>query len=252
MMTHRPTSLQALSPAGVAVVIPAHNEEDRIGATVSAVMTLAGLARIIVVDDGSEDNTTGAALKAGAHRVLTLPRNLGKGGALNAGLAEVDEEHVLLLDADLGGTATEAALLMDPVLKGETDMSIATLPRTGKGGGFGFAVGLSRLGIRWLGGQSMTAPLSGQRCATRALLEKCLPLEKGFGVETALTIDALRAGYRVKEIETAIAHRVTGRDLGGVLHRFRQFRDILWTVLRRIGRTRKMRVSARTGTTGDD
>jgi len=72
-------------------LIPAFNEEDRIAATVRAVSGLRGVSEVIVIDDGSTDKTAGSAAEAGPARVLRLPRNRGKGAALDAGLREARE-----------------------------------------------------------------------------------------------------------------------------------------------------------------
>lgn len=226
----------AAIPPGIAAIIPAYNEASRISATVAAALHIPGATRVIVVDDGSRDDTAAVAEAAGAQRVLRLPQNRGKGAALNAGWQEAAEPVILLLDADLGATAAEAWKLLEPVLKGDADMTIATFPPSAAGGGFGLAVRLARWGIFKLTGQRVTTPLSGQRCVIRRLLETCGGLEQGFGVETALTIDALRAGFRILEVKTEMAHRVTGRDWRGIRHRARQFRDIAWTLIRRATR----------------
>jgi hypothetical protein len=134
--------------------------------------------------------------------------------------------HLLFLDADLGPTAKEAEPLIHPVLEGSADMTIALPPRSGPGGGWGFVLRLSAGGIERMTGWRATQPLSGQRCITRAAFERLTPLAHGFGVETALTIDALRQGFRVVEVPANVTHRVTGRDLRGVLHRARQYRDV--------------------------
>ncbi|MFZ6003916.1 MAG: glycosyltransferase [Actinomycetota bacterium] len=89
------------------VVLPALDEADRIGATVSAVKdALAGLAaaggvEVIVVDDGSSDGTADAALAAGADQVVALPTNSGKGAAVRAGVAASRGRTVAFTDADL-------------------------------------------------------------------------------------------------------------------------------------------------------
>jgi hypothetical protein len=75
-------------------------------------------------------------------------------------------------------------------------------------------------------GWTPTQPLSGQRCLTRAAFEQLTPLARGFGVETALTIDALQRGLRVAEVPADLAHRVTGRRFSDQLHRARQYRDV--------------------------
>jgi hypothetical protein len=134
---------------------------------------------------------------------------------------------LLFLDADLETTAGNAAPLVLPVLAGEADMTIATLPpQSEQGGGRGLVVNLSRKGIASATGFSATQPLSGQRCLTREAFNAATPLAPGFGVETGLTIDLLRKGFRVREVEVDLHHRVTGTDVGAQLHRARQYRDV--------------------------
>jgi hypothetical protein len=87
-------------------------------------------------------------------------------------------------------------------------------------------VKLSRDGIQRATGFESTQPLNGQRCLTRAAFDAALPLAKGFGVETALTIDLLRKDFRVLEVEVPLAHRATGTDVHAQIHRARQFRDV--------------------------
>src|SRR5207249_1266766 len=80
--------------------------------------------------------------------------------------------------------------------------------------------------IRTLTGFRAEEPLSGQRAVTRMALQACRPLAGGFGLETAMTVDALRLGLRVREVPVEMAHRPTGRSLSGFLHRFGQGADI--------------------------
>lgn len=131
---------------------------------------------------------------------------------------------LLFLDADLEESAAHAGALIEPVLAGEVDMTIATLPaQRVAGGGRGLVVRLARAGIEQATGWSPVQPLSGQRCLTRSAFQAALPLAPGFGVEVGLTIDLLRQGYRVREVETPLHHRVTGADWRAQLHRGRQW-----------------------------
>ena len=222
-------------PVIVAVVIPAFNEAERIAATVAGARALPGVVRVVVVSDGSTDETAARAREAGAH-VVSHARNRGKAAAMETGadaaeslLDTPDGDFCLLfLDADLAGTVPEAAPLIPTVLCGEADMSVATFPHlAGKGGGRGVVVRTARAGILRATGRRVAAPLSGQRCITRAAFAAARPLARGFGVETALTIDVLRAGFRVVEVPTQLNHRVTGGDWRGQKHRLRQLRDVL-------------------------
>lgn len=217
-----------------AVLIPAYNEADRIADTINAARGIAGIDEIVVIDDGSTDGTAEQAKSAGADRVIILPANRGKGTALEAGIAATDAEIVLMLDADLASSAKAAEALLEPVASGRVDMTIAVLPSVKKSGGFGFAVGLAGWGIRKFTGMTMTAPLSGQRALRKEIIERMGGFDHGFGVETGLTIDALKMGYKVEEVPVEISHRTTGKTLKGFIHRGRQFRDIARALIVRL------------------
>ena len=222
-------------PDDVAVVIAARNEADRIAATVAAAAGLAGVGLVVVVDDGSTDATAAMARRAGA-AVMRHPRNRGKGAAMETGAEAVrlvDQRehrdrprHLLFLDADLGDTAGQAGPLMGPVTAGTADMTIAVFAATVKLGGHGLVVGLSGAGIRRATGWQPRQPLNGQRCLTRAAFEAARPLAHGWGVETALTIDLLRQGLRITEVEVELGHRATGTGLRAQLHRAHQLTDV--------------------------
>ncbi len=107
----------------VTVLIPAYNEGSRISAVVDAVRA-AGYGDVLVIDDGSKDDTAERARIAGA-RVLSLRPNRGKGGAMLAGLQETRGEVVLFLDGDLAGFSKRTLRAMtDPVERGEYDQVI--------------------------------------------------------------------------------------------------------------------------------
>ena len=223
-------------PSGdVAVVIPARNESDRISATVRAAVGLPGVDIVIVVDDGSTDGTAAAAQDAGAS-VMRHARNRGKGAAMETGAEAVrlleDNDrrdrprHLLFLDADLAETAAGAAPLAEPVREGRADMTIAVFSTRVKQGGHGCVVGLSGSGIMRATGWRPAQPLNGQRCLTRGAFEAARPLAPGFGVETGLTIDLLRQGMRITEVEVPLAHRATGGDWRSQVHRARQLVDV--------------------------
>ena len=225
-----------MSPSGdLAVVIPARNESDRIRATVAGAAGLPGVDLVVVVDDGSADSTGALAEGAGA-MVVRHGRCRGKAAAMETGAEAVrllerangraSPRHLLFLDGDLGATAAEAGPLAGPVLAGDADMTIAVFTDRVKRGGHGLVVGLSGAGIERATGWRPAQPLNGQRCLTRAAFEAARPLAPGFGVETALTIDLLRLGMRVTEVEVPLAHRATGNDWHAQVHRARQFADV--------------------------
>ncbi|VEI13191.1 glycosyltransferase family 2 protein [Trueperella bialowiezensis] len=234
----------------VAVVIPAKDEADRIGATIRAARAIPRVDLIVVVDDGSEDNTREVARAAGA-TVVRHSVNRGKASALETGASVVamrDPEDapprlVLFLDADLGDSAVECAPLVAPVLSGEVDMTIAYLPPQAGAGGRGLVTGYARKWIRRLTGWYPQQPLSGQRCLTREALTAAQPLASGWGVEVGLTIDLLTQGFTVQEIACKLYHRPSGDDLAGQLHRASQYVDVVRAVAAR--RARRVRISRR-------
>jgi hypothetical protein len=228
-------------PGHVAVVIPAKDEADRIGSTVRAARGIAGVDLVVVVDDGSRDDTARLAREAGAD-VLRHERNRGKAAAMTSGADYVARHEagtsapraLLFVDADLGDSAAATAALVPPVLSGDADMTIAVLPPQERpGGGHGFVVRLATQGIVRATGWTPTQPLSGMRCLSRGAFEAARPLARGWGVEVGLTVDLLRAGMRVLEVPCELHHRVTGRDLRAQLHRGRQYRDVWWALARR-------------------
>jgi len=228
----------------VAVVIPAYNEAERIGETVTAALTLPGVDAVVVASDGSTDATVRTARDAGA-RVWRTSRNQGKAAAMLAGaeaVRELDKRHqadgphhlLLFLDADLGQSAANAGPLIEPVADGAADMTIAVFANRVRLGGHGLVVRLSGAGISRATGWTPAQPLNGQRCLTRAAFEAARPLARGFGVETAMTIDLKRKGLRIMEVEVDMAHRATGSDLAAQLHRARQFADVARALASRV------------------
>ena len=218
----------------IVVLMPAYNEADMIGETVKAALAMPGISEVVVIDDGSTDATADVAEEAGA-KIIQMTENAGKGAALNIGISEIDADIYLMIDADLGASASETHRLLEPLAADHADLSIAVMqaPR-GHKGGFGFVMRLSRWAIRRFGGTVVTAPLSGQRAFRRELICDIGGFEEGFGVETAMTIDALRKGYRVVEVPLPLTHRVSGRNLAGFRHRGQQFWHILLAVRRRM------------------
>jgi hypothetical protein len=236
-------------PSGdVAVIIPARNESDRIKDTVSGAAGLAGVSLVLVVDDGSRDGTAAFAESAGA-MVVRHARSRGKAAAMETGaeavrLLERDQGrlsplHLLFLDGDLGETAAAAGPLTEPVRAGEADMTMAVFTTRVKLGGHGLVIGLSGAGIERATGWRPAQPLNGQRCLTRAAFEAARPLAVGWGVETAMTIDLLRLGLRVTEVEVPLAHRASGTGWRAQAHRAHQLADVARALAARLAGGRR-------------
>lgn len=222
----------------VRAIVAARDEAQRIGATLAALAQAFPGAELWVADDGSRDDTAALAGAAGAH-VLSGSEPRGKGAAMTAaaraalsGPSPGRTPVFLLCDGDLGRSAARLRPLVEAVGRGEADLAVAVFARP-RGGGFGLARGFAAWAIRRRCGLATRAPISGQRALSAAALERALPLAGGYGMEMGMTIDLVRAGCRVVEIELDLSHRATGRTLAGFLHRARQLGDFARVYLSR-------------------
>ncbi|GED12101.1 glycosyltransferase family 2 protein [Aneurinibacillus migulanus] len=206
-----------------AIIVPAYNEALYISETLRTLREHPSFldCRLIVVDDGSEDNT-GMLAEAWADDVVRLYKNAGKGRALRRGIEAVDVDYFLFVDADVGMTARYTECLLNVVRSGRCDMAIAC-PPAAEQGGFGLAKRLARRKIRQITGITVQAPLSGQRALTRRAVEAVEEWDVGFGIEAAMTVDVLQAGLPIHEVPLAIRHREHGKSLRGFWHRGRQY-----------------------------
>ena len=163
---------------------------------------------MIVCDDGSSDATgehaAAARVRSWSPTAATGARPLRSSRPSTAlGVLEQRDRlpeagSLLLLDADLGESAANCAPLIDPVVAGAADLTIAVLPaqQTADGGDPAASAWYRhrRRGIAELTGWTPRAPLSGQRCLTRRAFELASPLAAGWGMEVGMTVDVLRAG----------------------------------------------------------
>jgi glycosyltransferase involved in cell wall biosynthesis len=251
------------------VIVTARNEAEHIGATLGALALAFPGATLFLADDGSADATAAIARAAGA-RVVRSERVIGKGAAAtaaamvalreagadaggaggagdaggagsgkHAGAApvavppgELGESIFVLCDGDLADSAGELGALAETVRRGEADVAVAAFARR-VGGGIGLAVGFARWAIARRCGLRTTAPISGQRALRARTLRAVLPFAPGFGMELGMTIDAVRAGYRLVEVELQLSHRASGRTPAGFIHRARQLADFARAFLAR-------------------
>lgn len=171
----------------IAIIIPAFNEAERITDVLRAAKGASHIFEIIVVNDGSADNTAEVASKVSGVKVVDLKKNVGKGGAMAAGVASTTATVLAFIDADLAGIKAEHIdLIIRPVLKDECDMCVGVF-RGGK--------------IRSNAAMAVTPWLSGQRAMKRELFE-AIPYinEERFGVEVAITTTARNKKARVKRV----------------------------------------------------
>jgi glycosyltransferase involved in cell wall biosynthesis len=204
-------------PGAVSIVIPAYDEAAVIADVVSALARAGGWREILVVDDGSADETGPRAAAAGA-RVIRHPYNKGNGAAVKTGVRQAEGEYVLILDAD-GQHRVEDALDVVSSL-GEYDLVVgARDPST-------HATVVRRIGnagLNWvatyLTGRDIPDLTSGLRAARRDYLREFLHLlPNGFSTPTTTTLAFVKAGYNVTFVPIHATARVgsskirTGRD----------------------------------------
>jgi glycosyltransferase involved in cell wall biosynthesis len=193
----------------VTAIIPAYNEEQTIANVVKCVSNVEEIKRIIVVSDGSTDSTAERAKASGAE-VIELSENVGKGGAIKAGVNECESEVILFLDADLIG-------LTEKHVKDEADMTIGIF-KNGR-----MVTDLA---------QKVTPYLSGQRAIKKTVIDKIPNIDiTRYGVEVALTKYINRSFIRVREVSLPDMTHVTKEEkLGifkGVQARLRMYWDII-------------------------
>lgn len=177
--------------SGLAAIIPAYNESNRIGSVIEACCQVEDLDEIIIIDDGSSDGTGDKALGASNGdsrcRLIRHRINRGKGEALFTGWQAASSGTLLLLDADLiNFRADHIYDLVQPVLRNQADMTIGL-----------FKKGYWKTDLtHWL-----TPWLSGQRCMHAWMLEHInLRAASGYGFETALSMAARKYKWRCQQV----------------------------------------------------
>jgi glycosyltransferase involved in cell wall biosynthesis len=183
-------------PRDVSVVIPAFNEAAAIGALVGDLLAAAPWREILVVDDGSTDETGARAAQAGA-RVVRHPYQKGNGAAVKSGIRQAQADYILIVDGDGQHKPSDATRLTarlgeyDLVVGARSGSTQATFTRR-----LGNAL-LNRL-ASFLAEREIPDLTSGFRAARRAcLLEFLHLLPNGFSTPTTTTLAFLRAGYNV-------------------------------------------------------
>ncbi len=218
-------------PGTVAAVIPARNEASRIALTVLAALRLPQVGPVIVVDDGSTDSTARVAEESGA-RVIRQPVRLGRAAAQQRGVDTVRELAgtgrlcLLFLDADLGGSASHAARLLEPVLAGKADLALGVSGDTADRGRSGAAARRARTGGLRGAGFAASAPLTGELCLSAAAFAAAVAGSAPVASGPGLIIDLARQGFKLLEVPLELDHRPSRRGLRAALREFDRYRSV--------------------------
>lgn len=187
----------------VSVIIPAYNEEDTVAKVVEVVNNVSFVDEIIVVNDGSSDNTEEEAIKAGAI-VINHESNKGKGEALYTGYSQAECDIIAFIDADIYNlTSKKVESMIKPILLGEAEI---TKTKFSRASGRVTELTAKPLLNFFFPEISFEQPLSGQFAARKDTLKK-INFEKDYGVDVGIVIDADVLGISILEVDIgAIEH----------------------------------------------
>lgn len=201
----------------ITAIIPAYNEGQTIGNILECLIKVEKITQIIVVSDGSTDETAEVAAAYDVE-LINLSENVGKGGAMKAGIERCNNDNILFLDADLIGlNGQHVKDLIMPVINNEVDMTIGIF-KNGR-----MVTDLA---------QKVTPYLSGQRAIKKAVLDKIPNIDiSRYGVEVALTKYADKNDIRTREIYLEDMTHVTKEEKLGLIKgmhaRFKMYWDIM-------------------------
>lgn len=209
--------------SNITAIIPAYNEEQTIGNVLDIVTKVEEITQIIVVSDGSTDKTAEIAA-AYSIEVIDLAENVGKGGAMMAGMERCSNENVVFLDADLIGlTEKHVKDLIMPVINNETDMTIGIF-KNGR-----IVTDLA---------QKVTPYLSGQRAVKRTLLDRIPNMDiTRYGVEVALTKYADKNAISSKEVYLEDMTHVTKEEKLGLIKGVQARLKMYWDIVKILSNT---------------
>lgn len=197
-----------IKEAKLSVVIPAYNEARMIGEVVGGSLKFAD--EVLVIDDGSSDNTSMVAKAAGA-RVLRMPKNKGKGFALAMGLytAAINGADVIVcLDGDGQHDPNEIPRVVLPIIRDDADLVIGSRFMDSKGSReipgyrqFGQSVLTTATNVgNGHDRKNIKDSQSGFRALSRKAVLQMELTEEGMGIESEIFIDAAKLGMRIKEV----------------------------------------------------
>jgi glycosyltransferase involved in cell wall biosynthesis len=206
------TQVETASRANVSIVIPAFNEEQGLPGVLEELRAwMQHGAEVIVVDDGSTDNTARVAADAGA-RVIRHRHNRGYGASLKSGIRAADRDIVVTFDADGQFDTNDIAKLVEAL--NDSDMAVGVRPQ-------GAGSPTLRKPGKWLLGKTANYLAQTQipdlNCGFRALpVETALHflnlLPNGFSFTTTLTLAMFKDGYNVAYLPITVRPRTTGKS----------------------------------------
>jgi len=231
----------------VLIIIPAYNEEASIANVIQAIRTKAPEVDIVVINDGSKDNTASVAKATEQAQVITLPLNVGIGGAMQTGYMYAkkhDYDVAVQMDADGQHDPAYLHQLLDALRKGEADCMIGSrfIQKTAyrssisRRTGILFFTGLLKLATK----ERFTDPTSGFRAANRKVIDVFANYYPDDYPEVETIVLLQRLGYKVKETSVLMHSRETGASsitpLKSIYYMIKVSLAVFMTLLRTTGR----------------
>jgi glycosyltransferase involved in cell wall biosynthesis len=211
------------------VVLPAKNEAASIGAVVSRILEQIPDAEVIVVDDGSNDDTATIASQAGA-RVISHPYSMGNGSAIKTGARAATREIVVFMDADGQHDPADIPRLLGELGKGYHMVVGARDSESHASLGRGIANRIYNRLASYMTGHRIDDLTSGFRAAiTSRFREFLYLLPNGFSYPTTSTMAFFRAGYPVSYVPIRAEKRI-GKSHIRILHDGVRFLIIIFRV----------------------
>jgi glycosyltransferase involved in cell wall biosynthesis len=199
-------------PKTIAVVIPCYQEEKTIAKVVTDFRRVLPEATIYVYDNNSTDATARIAQEAGA--IVRREKRQGKGWVVASMFEFIDADILIMVDGDDTYDANSVNALLQPILKGDADMTVATRLHTFETESFRrfhlFGNKMVCAIINWMFKTQISDIFSGYRAFTREAVAQIPITARGFDVETELTLQALYRGLIVKEIAAPYGERPAG------------------------------------------
>lgn len=226
------TPPQSVPLRDVAVLVPCCNEELTVGKVIDDFLGELPGARIYIFDNNSSDATAAVALKHGA-KVVKVPLQ-GKGRAVQAIFDKVTARYYVLVDGDDTYPAGSVRLLLEPVMRGETDMSVGSRLQSHHRGAFrplhklGNALVCALINRIW--NVDLEDIMSGYRVFNVSVARGLPLISSGFEIETEMTLQMLDKGFRIQE--RPIPYGARPRGSVSKLRTFRDGANVLFLIFR--------------------
>ena len=198
-----------MNPSKLSVVIPAFNESKSIAGLIKEVKSLYPECEVVIIDDGSTDDTASVASEAGA-RVYSHPYNIGNGAAVKSGIRVANGEVLVFMDADGQHDPKDIERLLNEMP--EFDMVVGA---RGKGGQASVGRSIGNRIYNWLGSYVSKFPIKDLTSGFRAVKAEVARsfvylLPNTYSYPTTITLGVLRTGRSIKYIPITARQRTSG------------------------------------------